>query len=374
MLQEKIVKRNLAIILIITWGIVLILALSGFEAAIFGAVILFTLFRPLQKFLVNHNIPRSISAIAVMLVSVITVVVPTVLAIITIGNTVYNFIQANADQIAKIPSEITNLNSSDSKFAHILDINIFNNFTIRQAVSGIQINYGEYAQKLANWIQDILTNTGKSLASLLLQIVVMYFIFFYLLVDMEKYKRAIYEFSPFNRKNTDRLIQEFNVMTQSGLVGAIAVAIVQGASLGVSFLWAGVPNPFFWGSLAMIFALIPVLGAVVIWLIAAIIAFVTGDIKAAIIIVSWNMIVTSNIDNFMRAYVNKKLGNIHPLVSILGIFIGIPLFGIFGLVLGPALLSFFLLFVAMFKEEFVSGEPVSLIGKLKDKVLPQTKN
>jgi predicted PurR-regulated permease PerM len=63
--------------------------------------------------------------------------------------------------------------------------------------------------------------------------------------------------------------------------------------------------------------------------------------------------VISNIDNFLRPYIQEKVGAIHPFVSLLGIFIGIYLFGLVGIVVGPLVLSSFLLMLRMFYEDYI---------------------
>jgi predicted PurR-regulated permease PerM len=51
--------------------------------------------------------------------------------------------------------------------------------------------------------------------------------------------------------------------------------------------------------------------------------------------------------------IQRKVGAIHPFVSILGVVIGVSAFGLVGVVVGPLLLSFFILMVRMFNEEHV---------------------
>jgi predicted PurR-regulated permease PerM len=62
----------------------------------------------------------------------------------------------------------------------------------------------------------------------------------------------------------------------------------------------------------------------------------------------------SVIDNFLRPIIQERVGELHPLISLLGIIIGVPLFGLLGIVIGPLLLSYFLLTVEMFSKEYLS--------------------
>jgi predicted PurR-regulated permease PerM len=59
-----------------------------------------------------------------------------------------------------------------------------------------------------------------------------------------------------------------------------------------------------------------------------------------------------NVDNLLRLYIAKKMGDTHPLITILGVILGVPLFGILGLVIGPLMISYLLLLVKVYEKEF----------------------
>jgi predicted PurR-regulated permease PerM len=54
----------------------------------------------------------------------------------------------------------------------------------------------------------------------------------------------------------------------------------------------------------------------------------------------------------------KKIGDVHPLVTILGVIVGLGLFGFMGFIFGPLLLSYLILMIRIYTSEFV--EPNSL--------------
>jgi predicted PurR-regulated permease PerM len=69
-------------------------------------------------------------------------------------------------------------------------------------------------------------------------------------------------------------------------------------------------------------------------------------------VIIFGFVAVSNIDNLLRLWINKWLGNIHPLISITGIVIGIPIFGILGIVFGPLLISIFVLLIKLYEAAF----------------------
>ena len=97
----------------------------------------------------------------------------------------------------------------------------------------------------------------------------------------------------------------------------------------------------------------PVVGAPLVWIPAAIVQLLQGEYIAGIAIVSAGLFI-SVIDNFLRPVIQKKVGEIHPFLSLLGIVIGVSLFGLIGIVIGPLLLSYFILTVEMFSKEYLT--------------------
>ena len=57
----------------------------------------------------------------------------------------------------------------------------------------------------------------------------------------------------------------------------------------------------------------------------------------------YGFVLVTNIDNVMRLFISRYFADSHPLITILGVIAGIPVFGILGLVFGPLLISWFLL-------------------------------
>ena len=78
----------------------------------------------------------------------------------------------------------------------------------------------------------------------------------------------------------------------------------------------------------------------------------TGKSGAATGLLLYSALITVNIDNILRFTLLRKLGDVHPVITVLGIIIGVPLFGFMGLIFGPLLLSYFLLLIRIYQVEF----------------------
>lgn len=157
---------------------------------------------------------------------------------------------------------------------------------------------------------------------------------------------------PFNKKNARALVQKIKDVSYSTvLVGGI-VALLQGTLLTISFLIFGIPNAFLWGFFATVLSFLPVVGPPIIWVPAVVVKIIESDYVAGIGILIFGLIL-SNVDNFIRPYLGNKISSVHPLVTLIGIFAGVSMFGLMGLFIGPLFLALAILVLKMFKEEYI---------------------
>jgi predicted PurR-regulated permease PerM len=106
--------------------------------------------------------------------------------------------------------------------------------------------------------------------------------------------------------------------------------------------------------LTAISSVIPIVGTLVIYLPLAIFQFVVGGSFEGIGVAMWGFIVIGSVDNIARFLVQKKLADVHPLITLLGVILGINLFGFIGVIFGPLLLSVFFILSHIYVDEFGS--------------------
>jgi predicted PurR-regulated permease PerM len=218
----------------------------------------------------------------------------------------------------------------------------------------IQQRIMDISSQAFNYTSRFILGSFQSLSEQFIGLFIMYFLLYYLLTEEESdFVRKVYVAVPFNAENTVTLVEEFRRIVRTTLISSGAVALVQGAILTITFLILNIRGAFLWGALAAILSFVPVLGATVIWVPAAIVLLIQGNYIAGIAILAVGLFI-SVIDNFLRPFVQKRVGEIHPFLSLLGIVIGVSLFGLIGIVIGPLLLSYFILTVEMFSKEYLS--------------------
>ncbi len=323
--------RVLALMLIIIVGIFLFYALIPYINAFFGAFILYILLKPVYTYLnKKFKMSRSLSALLIICISVIIIVIPIILILNATFNEVSNAYE-NQDQIIEKISEIDNL---------IPGINLTANVT--QQVS-----------QLGSTIAGFIMKSIQSFTRIVISMVIMFFLLYYLLTTSTKVRSKFQDLLPFNKSNSKKLVKKFDQVTYATLISSGLIAVGQGVLLGVGFVIFGIKGAFLWGFIGAILAFLPVVGISFIGLPVAFIYLLEHNYFVAIGMLIWTIII-GNADNFIRPYLQREFGKIHPLISIIGIFIGIPFFGLFGIVVGPLLLSYFLLIIKMFKEEHLT--------------------
>jgi predicted PurR-regulated permease PerM len=185
----------------------------------------------------------------------------------------------------------------------------------------------------------------------------MYFLLYYLLTGEESdFMHGLFLAIPFNTNNTIILIEEFRNIVWTTLIASGAIAIIEGGILTVSFLIFGIQGAFLWGSIAAVLSFLPVVGTPMIWVPSIIIQLLQQDYIAATGILATGVFLTIADYSFFRPVIQKKVGEIHPFQSLLGIVIGVSLFGLVGIIIGPLLLAYFYLMMKMFSEEYLSDK------------------
>ena len=81
-----------------------------------------------------------------------------------------------------------------------------------------------------------------------------------------------------------------------------------------------------------------------------------GDTTKGIIILVYGLGVIGTMDNVFRLWLQRRIGNVHPLITLFGVFVGVPLFGFIGLIFGPLLISIFILLMRIYRVEFIAPE------------------
>ncbi|RYZ20229.1 MAG: AI-2E family transporter, partial [Sphingobacteriales bacterium] len=152
--------------------------------------------------------------------------------------------------------------------------------------------------------------------------------------------------------NIDNIWAATKVMVRSNAIGIPLLALSQGVVAAVGYIIFQVPEPLMWGVLTGVFSMLPLVGSAIIWLPICVYMFAIGEVGMGIGLLLFSVIITGSIDNVLRFTLLKKLGDVHPLITVLGVIVGLPLFGFMGLIFGPLMISYLLLLIKIYRVEF----------------------
>jgi predicted PurR-regulated permease PerM len=173
----------------------------------------------------------------------------------------------------------------------------------------------------------------------LIGLVLTFYIFFYFLRDRNSLLESIRSLSPLSEEDMNRIFAGVSNTVHATLYGTFAVAVVQGALGGLMFWWLGLPAPLLWGIVMALLAVVPVLGAFIIWIPAAIFMVLQGSGGKALVLTLWGTIVVGGIDNLLYPMLVGKQLKMHTVLAFVSLVGGLIVFGPSGLILGPIIFT-----------------------------------
>lgn len=196
-----------------------------------------------------------------------------------------------------------------------------------------------YVRNALTWILQNIGPLFSGVAQVVANFFIGLLIFFYLLKDGKKLEAAIFNLSPLSRHYTEEILERIEKVLNSIVKDSLLVAIVQGIFTGIGFGIFGVPSPAFWGSIAVIAALIPFVGPAIIIIPGAAYLVLTQNLFSATGLVIWGVVIVGLVDNLLRPQLLKRSVHMHPLLVLLSVLGGITLFGPVGFLVGPVILG-----------------------------------
>lgn len=334
-------RTNIILGITILIGVLLLYSLKDLFGALLGAVVMYTIFRSFYNYLTQKKrISRVIATILILFISFFIIILPFFILI--------SMVAAKAKEISVNPEEIKLVLEKIDRFA-------LDNFKQQHIIEDI-LNKAKEAGV------GILSAVAGSAFNILLQISIMYFLLYFMFTQKKDFENALISFLPFKEENCILLGNELRNITYSNVLGQGFIAIIQGALLAVGYLIFGFGDPIFWGIIAIFLSFLPIVGAPIIFVPASLIAIANGDNFAGFGLLIFGLLIITNIDNVLRLIINKRIADTHPAITIVGVVIGLPLFGILGLVFGPLLISIFIMMVKIFRNnrlELISENKVN---------------
>jgi predicted PurR-regulated permease PerM len=235
--------------------------------------------------------------------------------------------------------------------------------SVKQAVNEVQQKAGidiasekslsGSLEKIVAFIPSLLNSTANLLANL----ATMLFILYYMLYNGREMEKTLFRIIPLKDDNTTILASETKKIVKANALGIPLISIIQGLTATLGYFIFGVTEWALWGFLTGVFAFFPIVGTMIIWVPLVIYTYTSGNSGMALGLLLYSVIVTGNVDYIARITIMKKLGDVHPVITVLGVIVGLGLFGFIGLIFGPLLVNYIIVLFKIYMNEFV--EPLS---------------
>ena len=321
-------KQRAALVLFLL-GLGVAIALAPYATGLLGAPVLYVLFASLHRWF-SRWLPRSAAAVLVILIAFLLIVLP--------GIWLVGMLVGQAQSVA------TSMVSSPV-LARIQALRV-GQFSVGPQIAAL-------GKELITWLGTNAIGLIGTATRFTLNLLFTFFGLYYLLLNPDGAWRAVEPYIPFSKPNVEILQERFRSVTTATVVGTGLTAVILGILVGIGFAITGLPDPVFWGVVTVVLAILPVVGAGLVWIPAVVVLVVNRHYPGAIFLAALGILVLPNVENLVRPIVFRRYSQIHPMVTLVGAIAGVSYFGLLGLLIGPLALSYFFELFRMYREEYL---------------------
>lgn len=324
--------RYSLVVIILLMGVVIFFQVTPFLGGVLGASTIYILLRGQAFYLTERrHVKRSIMAVLMLLETILIFLIPLALLVWLVVSQL----------------QAVNLNPK-GLITPVEQITAF----IREK-TGYDVMSSGNIQSLVSILPKVGQAVMGGIGSFAVNVLVLLLVLYFMLTGGRRMEEYLGDILPFNRRNKREVLHEFHMVVRSNAIGVPLLAILQGAVAMLGYYIFGAPGALLWGIVSCFATIIPVVGTAIIWIPLMLYLGINGSWGHAIGLAAYCIVIVSNVDNLIRSVLQKKMADTHPLITIFGVVIGLPLFGFMGVIFGPLLLAIFVLCVKIFKDEYL---------------------
>jgi len=318
-----------------------------FLTEIFVAAILVSIFYPLYLKLVKllkgrHNL----SALLMCLVLVSVIIIPTVRLVIYAGQeSLVAYEQAVTFFNRYSVGGVLQTSALPDKIFGVFDVSgFYDNANFKNF-------FLDVLKQSSNWLLSGATAVVKGTTSFLISLFIIIITMFFFFVDGKKMLQRLMLLSPLPNAYDKEIYEKFRAVSYTTILSTFVTAAAQGIVGAIGFAIVGFPA-FLAGIIVALLSLLPYLGSMLFYLPVGVYYLLVGQIWQGIFIILWGAVVIGNIDNIIRAYMIKGKAQVNPIFVVFSILGGVALFGFWGVVLGPLIISIAVTIFHIYEMEF----------------------
>jgi predicted PurR-regulated permease PerM len=341
----------------VAFVIIFIAAIVGVSFVLFHfltdfilALLFLSLFSPLYRWLLPRLKWRKwLASLIVSLVVVIVVAIPTTFVVGSLSAEAANLYDATRDSLSleRVDQFLFGdgiLATYAKKLAALAGIE-YTHESVRESASNVA---GTVTAFLYNQIQTVLQNVFSVVFHFLIMIVML----FYLFMDGARLKSYVFLLSPLPPEEEELIANQFKNVGRATLFGNGIGSLIQGTIAGIAMAVVGLPSPVLWGSVASIFAFLPLIGIGIVTVPSTIYLIAVERYWTAAIFFGFCTTASLLVENVLKTKLIGDQMKMHNLLIFLSILGGIATFSIIGILYGPLLVMLFLTIVELYQRNY----------------------
>jgi predicted PurR-regulated permease PerM len=337
MVTSRLVEKVFFFAILLGVGYLVWLLVSPLAGAIALAAIVATVCYPLYE-RIQKTLPAGRDSLASLL-CIVSVLALLIVPILTLGTLIFR-------EAAEIYTLVNTGESSNSFTASLERVET----QIQLYIPGFTVDIAGVIEAGAGFVAGQIVSLFASTATTVFLFFLALIALFYFFRDGTRFVDFLIDLSPLKDSKDNRIIERLGASVRSVALGTLFIALIQGSLTGLGLWIFGFERAVLWGMVAGVGALVPGLGTAIVFVPAVIYSIVTGDTTAAIGITIWGVVAVGLIDNILGPYLLSRGNHIHPFLILVSVLGGLAYFGPIGFILGPVVMSLFLVLLELYAE------------------------
>lgn len=341
-MKDRLIENVFFFGLLALAGYLVLRMAAPFFATLALAAIISVVWYPIYKRIIRitpwHN--AAVASLVSVLLIALTIFVP----LFVLGYML--FLQAASFYETITSTGGTNLTHSISTFEAL----------VSQFLPGVSFDVTNSLRQVAGWFVSHMGDIFAGTASTVFMLFIMLVSLFYMLKDGPACVEMLIRMISLSEAQDTQIFKKLSSSIRSVVLGTLSIALIQGVQTSIGFALFGIPQSILWGSVASVGALIPGIGVPAVFICAVLYLVGIGSYGVAVGLGIWGIFAVGLIDNFLGPYLMSRGAELHPFIVLLSALGGIAFFGPVGLLLGPAILSFFSVLLELYVLHMRKGK------------------
>ena len=326
-------RRAFLLVLVIAISVAFVAMLESFLVTILMAAIFSGLVYPLYARLAGRLRSRPLASVLTVLLALVLVIGPLLAILGIVVNQAIRVTNNIRPVVERLVNEPTYLEQQLERIPGIDQLDPYRSQILQSA--------GDVVNTVGTFLAGSLSDATRGTVTFVFQFFMLLYTVFFLLLDGPRILRAVLRYLPLREDEQQQMIDRFMSVTRATIKGTIVIGIIQGTLSGLAFWVVGIPNALFWTVVMIVLSIVPVIGAALVWVPAAIILVATGELLSGVLLAAFCSLIVGSVDNVLRPRLVGRDTKMHDLLILFSTLGGILAFGPIGFILGPILAGLF---------------------------------